>query len=197
MQRQSAGAHTTQLSVSGFFGDNDPAGNHNKSRAIDVSPSGLAGPYTLTLDIGSTCPVVPQEERIRKYTAQLDDSSATKVLTLSDATFLNGPICTGGSRRFAGIGCDQFFASEDLDTMQFFLENNNDEAHGGHIVERLSSGGWVEIIGSATGKLSLPRMEASGQGSVWYCATPAAYPFPCKNPVSCRTTDMRLTLTRQ
>jgi len=161
-------------------------------------PSIVSGPYTLTLDIGSGCAVVPQEERIRKYTARIDDkASGIKVVTLSDANFLTGLICTGGSQRFSGIGCNQFFASEDIDTMQFSLENNNDEAHGGHIVERLSSGGWVEIIGSAAGNLALSSMEASGTSSVWYCPTSLTYPFPCKNPVSCRSPDMRLTLTQK
>ena len=161
----------------------------------NASPS---DPYTVTLDIGSGCPVVPQEERIRKYTARMDDtSSGLKVVTLSGATFLTGSICTGGGGRFSGIGCDQFFASEDIDTVQFTLENNNDEAHGGHIVERLSSGGWMEIIGSASGKLNPSSTEASGPGSVWYCSTPSSYPFPCAKYVGCRTNDMRLTLTRR
>jgi hypothetical protein len=97
---------------------------------------------------------------------------------------------------------DQFidrpnFASEDIDTVQFFLENNNDEAHGGHIVEQLASGTWLEIIGYAGGKLDdLSSMEASGTSSVSYCRTPSSYPFPC-NLVSCGSTDLRLTLTRK
>jgi len=154
--------------------------------------------YALTLDIGSGCPVVPEEERIRKYSARFDDtSSGLKVVTLSDAAFLRGPICTAGEGRFSGIGCHQFFASEDIDTMQFLLENNNDEGHGGHIVEQLSSGGWLEIIGSASGKLNLSSMEASGSGSVWYCGTPSSYPFPCSKYAFCRSTEMRLTLTRR
>ena len=163
-----------------------------------ASPSSSSGLYALTLDIGSGCPVVPEEQRIRKYLARLDDaSSGLKVITLSGANFLNGPICTAGEGRFSGIGCHQFFASEDNDTMQFFLENNNDEAHGGHIVEQLSSGGWLEIIGSATGKLGTSTTEAFGPGSVWYCSTPSSYPFPCSKYVGCRTNDMRLTLTRR
>ena len=110
--------------------------------------------YTLTLHIGSGCAVVPEAERTRKYTATIDYAGGGRyVVTLSDGTFLTGPICTAGSRHFSGIGCGQFFASEDIDTVQFFLENNNDEAHGGHIVEQLASGTWLEIIGYAGGKL--------------------------------------------
>lgn len=158
----------------------------------------LVGLYTLTLNIGSGCAVLPEAERTRKYTATIDYGGEGRyVVTLSDATFLTGPICTAGSEHFSGIGCQQFFASEDIDTVQFFLENNNDEAHGGHIVEQLSSGTWLEIIGRAGGKLDLSSTEASGTSSVWYCRTPSSYPFPCSSVVSCGSTDMRLTLTRK
>jgi hypothetical protein len=158
----------------------------------------LVGLYTLTLHIGSGCALVPEAERTRKYTATIDYAGRGRyVVTLSDGTFLTGPICTAGSRHFSGIGCGQFFASEDIDTVQFFLENNNDEAHGGHIVEQLASGTWLEIIGYAGGKLDDPSsMEASGTSSVSYCRTPSSYPFPCSF-VSCGSTDMRLTLTRK
>ena len=158
----------------------------------------LIGVYTLTLDIGSGCAVVPEAERIRTYTATIDSAGGGRhVVTLSGGTFLTGPICTAGSRHFSGIGCHQFFASEDIDTVQFWLENNNDEAHGGHIVEKLPSGTWLEIIGYAGGMLGLSSMEASGTSSVWSCRTPSSYPYPCPSFVSCRSTDMRLTLTRK
>ena len=82
---------------------------------------------------------------------------------------------TAASGRFEGIGCHQFFASKDTDTASFALENNNDEAHGGHIVEQSSSGTWLEIIGSATGPFSvsgdlITSIDASGTGSVWVLA---------------------------
>jgi len=158
----------------------------------------IAGVYTLTLNIGSGCAVVPEAERTRKYTATIDYTRGGRyVVTLSDATFLTGPICTAGSRHLSGIGCHQFFAYEDIDTVRFSLENNNDEAHGGHIVEQLSSGTWLEIMGESAGKLDLSSIDASGTGSAWYCRTPSSYPFPCSSFVGCRSTDMRLTLTRK
>ena len=158
----------------------------------------LVGSYSLTLNIGSGCAVIPEAERTRQYTAAIDYSGGGRyVVTLSDATFLTGPICTAGSRHFSGIGCHQFFASEDIDTVSFFLENNNDEAHGGHVVEQLSSGTWLEIIGGASGKLDRSPIEASGTGNVWSCRSPSSYPFPCPSVVSCNSTDMRLTLTRK
>lgn len=158
----------------------------------------LAGVYTLELNIGSACAAVPAAEKTRRYTATIDYASEGRyVVTLSDATFLSGPICTAATGRFSGIGCHQFFASEDIDTALLFLENNNDEAHGGHIVERLSSGAWVEIIGSASGRYGPSSIEAAGTGSVWYCPTPSAYPFPCSNYAFCQPTDITLRFNRK
>jgi hypothetical protein len=156
----------------------------------------------MTLSLGSTCAAVPQTERIRKYSASIAYLEGGRhVVTLSDATFLRGPICTSGSGRFAGIGCHQFFASEDIDNASFFLENNNDEAHGGHIVEQLASGAWLEIIGGAGGLFNVPNstissIDAFGTSDVWYCPIPSAYPFPCSTFASCPSTDLRLTFTR-
>ncbi len=165
------------------------------------SNSALAGSYTMTLDIGSGCDVIPAAERTRTYTASIEHDGERNVVTLSDASFLSGLICTVGSRHFSGIGCHQFFASEDADTtVHFFLENNNDEAHGGHIVEQLSSGTWLEIMGQVAGRLDPldpSSIEASGTSSVWYCRTPSAYPFPCSSFVGCHSTDMRLRLMRR
>ena len=99
---------------------------------------------------------MPAADRTRSHTATIAYAEAGRYLvTLGGAVFLNGPICTGGSGRFRDVGCNQFVASEDIDTASFFLENNNDEAHGGHIVERLPSGQWLEIIGTAGGPYDL------------------------------------------
>jgi hypothetical protein len=160
-----------------------------------ASDNSLAGSYALTLEIGSGCAALPSAERTRRYTAAIDRSGERYVVTLGGATFLTGPICTGGGSHYAGIGCQQFFASQDGDTARFFLENNNDDAHGGHIVEQSPSGAWLEVIGEAGGRLDPSSIEASGVGTVWYCPTRSSYPFPCERYVFC-TADMRLTLKR-
>lgn len=158
----------------------------------------LIGSFALTLDIGSGCPAVPETAATRHYTATIGSVDAGHyVVTLTGAKFLTGPICTGGSGRFSGMGCDQFFALEDIDLATFSLVNNNDEAHGGHIVEQLSSGTWLEIIGNTTGKLIGSSIEASGSITIWYCRTPSAYPFPCSDNVGCRSDDARLMFTRK
>ena len=174
-----------------------PAPPRNPAPSPVPGGSRLVGSYLLTLDMGSGCSVVPASERTRRYTADITYVGAGRyVVTLNDATFLMGSICTAGSSHFAGIGCHQFFASEEADTVNFSLANNNDEAAGGHITERLSSG-WVEIIGEARAKFDPTVIEASGAGSVWYCRTPSAYQSPCANFTSCESDDMRLTFRRQ
>lgn len=162
------------------------------------SPSGnaLGGSYAMTLDIGSGCGVVPEAERIRKYTATIDQGGDGRyVVTLSDARFLTGPICTAGEGHFAGVGCHQFFAATDGQSVQFFLAENN-EWHGAQIVEQLSAGTWMEIVGTASGRFHPTSIEASGTGRVWYCPTSSSYPFPCSNFLGCDSA-MRLTLTRK
>lgn len=174
-----------------------------RPRTFQTTSDALVGSYTLTLSLGSTCNLVPEAERIRKYAASIDNAGSGRyVVTLSDAHFLAGPICTAGAGRFAGIGCHQFAASQDIDTASFFLENNNDEAHGGHVVEQLSSGEWLEIIGGAGGPSqtsgsSITSIDATGTSTVWYCPTRSGYPFPCSASVYCPSTDLRLTFIRK
>jgi hypothetical protein len=83
--------------------------------------------------------------------------------------------------------------------VKFLLGNNNDEAHGGHIVEQLASGAWLEITGEASGPVdSYPptAVDASGNSQVWYCPTPSGYPFPCSRFEGC-SSGLRLTLIRR
>jgi hypothetical protein len=164
-----------------------PGGNATDDR--------LVGRYTLTLDLGSECGAIPDAARVRRYTATIDpDRQLGYVVTLSDASFLAGLICTF---TVTGLGCNQFPASRNGDLVEFDLVNNNDDGHGGHIVEQLSSGTWIEIIGKAAGQLSAQTIEATGSSSVWYCPSPSGYPFPCFSHTGCRSTDTRLTFTRR
>jgi hypothetical protein len=168
------------------------------SPAPNPGSDAIVGMYTLTLNVGSGCAAIPADAGIRTYAATISATGEAKYLvTLSDSTFLAGPICTGGSGALAGIGCDQFPASRDGDAIRFDLVNNNDEAHGGHIVERLPAGTWIEVIGSATGQLREPTIEASGTSRVWYCGVSSAYPFPCGSFVGCGSNDMQLIFRRR
>jgi hypothetical protein len=163
-----------------------------------TSPSGnaLGGSYALTLDLGAGCDVLPEGERIRRYSATIDqDGNGRYLVTLGDASFLTGAVCTAGEGHFRGIGCHQFFAATDLQSVQFFLADNN-EWHGAQIVEQLSSGAWIEITGTMSGRSHPRSIEASGPGHVWYCPTSSGYPFPCSRYTFCDT-SLRLTLTRR
>src|SRR5262249_15017887 len=85
----------------------------------------LDGAFTLTLQIGSSCAALPEADRTRVYDASIGQvpnrTDLGHVVTLSGAHFLTGSICTLASGRFAGIGCNQFLASEDIDWAGFYL----------------------------------------------------------------------------
>lgn len=162
----------------------------------------LDGTFRLALQIGSSCSALPEAERTRVYDASIGQipnrTDLGHVVTLSGARFLTGPICTLASGMYAGIGCDQFLASEDIDWVGFFLQNNNDDAHGAHIVEQTSSGQWLEIIGKATGDFnSAESIDVAGTANVWFCPTSSAYPFPCSEYRSCSSTDLHLKFSRK
>src|SRR5688572_29344755 len=98
----------------------------------------LVGRYGLTLDLGSECAAIPDEARVRRYTATIAAKpEGGYVVTLSGSTFLSGLICTF---TVTGLDCNQFPASRNGDLVEFDLVNNNDDGHGGHIVEQLPSG---------------------------------------------------------
>ena len=162
----------------------------------------LDGAYTLTLQIGPSCSAIPDADKTRVYDATIgpvaNRTDLGHVVTLTGARFLTGPICTSASGMFAGIGCHQFLASEDINWVGFFLQNNNDQAHGGHIVEQTSSGGWLEISGRAEGAFnSASSIDASGMVDVWVCLTSSDYPYPCPEYRFCPSTDLHLRLDRK
>lgn len=155
----------------------------------------LVGLYAMTLEISPECAAVPEAERTRRYAASIDRrTDGEHVVSLDDASFLQGRVCTIGPGRYAGMGCNQFFVSRDGETVRFSL-TQYDDWHGGQIVEHLPSGGWLEITGSAEGAINGASIEARGPGNAWYCPIPD-YPFPCSQATGCES-QLRLTLTRQ
>ena len=156
----------------------------------------IVGRYKLDLTVGPACGSVPEAARNRTYTATVDSAGGTNyVVTLSDASFLSGPICTAAPSR---LDCNQFQASRAGDLLRFDLINENDDGHGGHIVEQVPPGTWIELIGSGTGRMPAQDgiITATGSANVWYCRTVSGYPFPCVLPVGCQSADFRLTFTR-
>ena len=154
----------------------------------------MAGSYSLRLDVGSGCAGTLGAARVRTYDASIASSDGVSyMVTLGGAPFLSGPICTFGRLP----ECNQFLATRNGESMTFDLANNNDDGHGGHIVEQLADGRWIELIGSASGTMQDGSIEASGSASLWYCPESRSYPFPCWTFSSCTSDDMKLTFTRR
>lgn len=150
----------------------------------------LVGEYTLTLDHG--CAEVPEDVRSRTYTASIDSTSSGYVVTLSDAEFYSGAVCTMTASR---LGCHQFLASRTDDRVRFDLINA-DEWHGGYITEHLSPDRWLIVYGSAAGRLEAGAIAATGSASVTLCQ--GSYDAICQlGGKSCDVTDLRLTFTRR
>jgi hypothetical protein len=155
----------------------------------------VVGRYRLELAIGPDCGSLPDSARSRTYTADIASSGGTSyVVTLSGSNFLSGPICTLAPSR---LGCDQFLLSRSEDLLRAELINENDDGHGGHIVEEIPPGSWIEVIGSATGRMQDGTITATGTASVWYCPSNPGYPFPCHSFRGCRSDQLRLTFSRQ
>jgi hypothetical protein len=173
-------------------------------------PSGLVGSYLLTLEIDASCAAVPPGERTRRYDATVARLGGRLVVTLAGAPFLDGGDCTGGGSA-GGLGCHQFVLSEDLDWVGADLRPR-DDVRGGHIVERVSTGGWIEITGHASGELSnLADISLEGPARAWFCPDDVGAPFdaPCAGSRSgrgtaappaarsCESSRMRLQFTRR
>ena len=150
----------------------------------------------LTLDeLGPECREVPEVARRRTYSATIEATgNSNYVVSLSGGVFLTGAICTFAP---AHLGCNQFPASRISDALHFNLINENDDGHGGHIVEQIPQAGWIEVIGDLRGGIDSGTISAQGSGSLWYCSSRAGYPFPCASYAGCAVNDLRLTFARQ
>jgi hypothetical protein len=167
--------------------------------ANSPDPDPLVGSYSLdlTMDkLGPGCERVPDTVKRRTYDATIASSVASSyTVTLESGNFLSGLICDFVPSH---LGCNQFTASRSGDVLRFDLANNNDDGHGGHIVEMVPQAGWFELIGSTTGAMNNNgTIASSGTASLWYCASSASYPFPCPTFVGCAVDDLRMTLVRR
>jgi hypothetical protein len=157
----------------------------------------MEGQYALSVSVdslGPECATLPDEAKHRAYTATMAlRSDGNFAVSLSGGSFLSGPICTSTP---SGLGCNQFLASR-AGTVQFSLLNENDDGHGGHIVERIPQTGWIELIGNLTSPVSNDMMLATGDGSLWFCSDTSSYPFPCPHYFGCAVHDLRMTFVRQ
>ena len=163
------------------------------------SSNPLIGTYRLALSIGPECAAVPESARNHAYTATIEERTpSTYTVTLGDGRFLDGLICDLRSGPAAGLGCNQFVASQAGSDLTIQMINSNDEKHGGHIVTQTAHGQWLEIIGEASARAEGDVIGAVGTTSVWFCPTPSAGPFPCRAaPVGCEDASLKMEFTRQ
>ena len=125
------------------------------------------GGYDLTLSLPE-CVALPVAERTRRYVALIDRDLATgaHVVTLSGATFLYpGP----PARRPVPLGPHQFPAWILGEEVRFNLWGDWNSAWGGQVVEQMSTGQWLEIMGDAGGPLGTPTITAVGSANVVFC----------------------------
>jgi hypothetical protein len=173
-------------------------------------PSPLRGTYTLTVEVDASCTVLPAGERTRRYDATVSPQRNRLAVTLSGASFLAGRACTASGGPVNGLGCHQFLINEDLDWVGADLRPQ-DDTRAGHIVERLPTGGWIEITGSASGIVEdFSQFSVEGPANVWFCPDDVEAPFdaPCAGsapgsgtavPPTSRSCEsrMRLEFTRR
>ena len=154
----------------------------------------LAGLYTMVATATSECPNIPAAAMSRTYSAAIDPTGAdTFRVTLGDASFLQGNICSG----FSGIGCHQFIASRNGATWTVDLSSSSDEDHGGKIVEHIPPGNWAYYTGTGSAPVTSPDLQVTLEGGgIWACPTLQQAPFPCATFQHC-STSLRLTFTRR
>lgn len=155
-------------------------------RGFTYVPRPPAGSHRVLWSAGDVCPVIPPEARRRTYEATIEGG----VVTLLTGTFLDGPICTEGS----GLGCNQFRLEQSGDDVRVSIINP-DEWHGGQIVERVETGGWLELAGTGTGRVHGTTIRATVDAHLWYCPGNPGVPFPCKAFVGCRVPQLELTIS--
>jgi hypothetical protein len=178
-----------------------PGGGVSNPVTFSITPppmDPMESEYALSVTVDSLCPAcatLPDDARHRTYAATIATrADGNVVVSLGGGRLLSGPICTLGP---SGLDCHQCLASRASGTVQFSLLNENDEAHGGHIVEQIPQTGWMELIGNLTSPASNDMMSASGDGSLWFCSDVTRYPFPCAHSVGCAVHDLRMTFVRQ
>ncbi len=155
------------------------------------------GRYRLALAVGSSCESFPEVTRHRTYTADIDSTGATTyAVTLYDASFLHSVACH--DLRFSGKKgpvCNQFLASRVEDSLLFdFLPHEDDNWTGNIIYEQLpDSPTWIEMEGSATGRLQNGAIMARGRiTQSYWLGSPGRSSYSV-----CRSEDLSLNFTRR
>ena len=128
------------------------------------------------------------EARQRSYDATIEND----IVTLRSGVFLEGSICTNETQ----LGCNQFRLTQTADPPVIDMLSDS-EWHGGAIVERLSSGTWLELIGKGVGRVEGTTIHSTLEGNIWYCPESRTYPFPCNTFRGCSLSNLQVTIARK
>lgn len=156
------------------------------------------GRYTLDLVIGSDCAAVPEGERHRTYTADIDSiDGTTYVVRLYDAVFLDGSTCNDARLPNDGTPvCNRFLASRTDDSLVLdFSGPEFDDFNGNLIYERLSNLRVLEMAGHATGPVQGGMIAATGSITASYWR---GFPGVAGSSYSvCQSASLRMIFARK
>lgn len=159
----------------------------------------LVGRYQLEIDAGARsgtgCDRVPESATRRQYTADIADVGARYAVKLYEASFLaDSSRVSYGCRdpRLPQSGnavCHQFLLTREGDDITVTAQAE-DEWRGSEIWESLSDGFLLAIVGRATGVVRDGRIEATGNGTIWY-----GNGLPATTYYGCQSAALRFTLS--
>lgn len=167
--------------------------------APEPSTDPNVGRYTLDMTIFATCPGIPGAAKARRYTADIDayaGSGADYVVRLYDARFGYGQMCLDYRFPQPGVSvnvCNQIMASRTDDSLRLDLpQGDDDSSRGTYILEELvaPTPTWLEVQGSATGRLQNGTITAMGRMLVHHWVGMWSGYSAC-------TADARLRFSRQ
>ena len=150
----------------------------------------LVGRYDLQVTIAD-CPTLPSEVTQRIYTATFKDLAGNVGVTLSEASFLEEAACQHPDlpSREAAVCNHMLGGHEDFDEGSYWFVFR--AVSGTPIVERLSSGAWVELDGGIYGRFADGSLVTTGSVTVSYWSgDPVGSSY-----VSCRSEDARMLFT--
>jgi hypothetical protein len=156
---------------------------------LAVPSVNIGGEYSATFTADNSCTELPDSLRRRTYTATIESGPgyASKHhyrATLGGATFYPSPL---NNTFFIGVAGDFAHVEIDFD--------------GIGIAEELTPSTYVSIVGLGHTTIGGPQISVSLDGWFEYCTAAAATGrgfYSCADvPVTCRSTNHRLTLVRR
>ncbi|HET9262695.1 MAG TPA: hypothetical protein VFO14_06600 [Vicinamibacterales bacterium] len=96
---------------------------------------------------------------------------------------------------FQGLGCNQFVAEREENSLKFTM-SLFDWGEGGQITERLADGIWLYIWANASGQSEGSILQASGRGEAMYCPVSQESAWGCATRF-CATDEFRLRFSRR